>query len=129
IQADTSDARTLAHLLRADVVPEVAMPDEATWELRQLMAHRQFLGKRLVAVKNTGRGGLNKRLLSCPHADLFNAVGRQWLVQPPAFTETERLIATSALAVHDALTAQRRLLDERLRERARHLPAAKLLMT
>src|SRR5262249_14679688 len=30
---------------------------------------------------------------------------------------------------HDALTAQRRLLDERLRERARHLPAAKLLMT
>src|SRR5262249_13647752 len=36
IQTDTIDARTLAHLLRADLVPEVAMPDEATWELRQL---------------------------------------------------------------------------------------------
>lgn len=66
IKTDTIDARTLAHLLRADLVPEVAMPDEATWELRQLTAHRQFLGKRLVAVKNTLRGALNKRLLVCP---------------------------------------------------------------
>ena len=129
IKTDTIDARTLAHLLRADLVPEVAMPDEATWELRQLTAHRQSLGKRLVAMKNTLRAALNKRLLDCPHADLFNAVGRQWLVGQAAFTETERVIVTSALAVHDALTEQRRTLDARLRERAGDLPAAKLLMT
>jgi transposase len=129
IKTDTIDARTLAHLLRADLVPEVAMPDEATWELRQLTAHRQSLGKRLVAVKNTLHGVLNKRLLVCPHADLFNAVGRQWLVHQPVFTETERLIVTSTLTVHEALTEQRRTLDERLRERASQLPAAKLLMT
>jgi len=128
IKTDTIDARTLTHLLRADLVPEVAMPDEATWELRQLSAHRQFLGKRLVAVKNTVRGVLNKRLLGCPHAELFDAVGRQWLAQQ-AFTETERVILDSALAVHDTLERQRRTLDERLRGRAGQLPAAKLLMT
>jgi transposase len=129
IKTDTIDARTLVHLLRAARVREVVMPDEATWELRQLTAHRQILGKRLVAVKNTLRGVLNKRLLVCPHADLFNAVGRQWVVHQPVFTETERQSVTSALAVHEALTAQRRMLDERLRARAGHLPAAKLLRT
>ncbi len=46
------------------------------------------------------RGALNTRLLGCPHLDLFNAVGRQWLVQQPAFTETERLIVSSALTAH-----------------------------
>lgn len=50
-------------------------------------------------------------------------------MQQPAFTETERLIVTSALTVHEALTEQRRMLDGRLRERAGHRPAANLLMT
>jgi hypothetical protein len=70
IKTDTIVAWTLAYLLRADLVPEVAMPDEATWELGHLTAHRQFLGKRLVAVKNTVRGVLNNRLLDCSRTSL-----------------------------------------------------------
>ena len=36
IKTDKVDARILAQLLRAGFVPEVEMPDEVTWELRQL---------------------------------------------------------------------------------------------
>jgi hypothetical protein len=55
------------------------MPDAKTWALRQLVAHRRFLGQRLVTVKNTIRGVLNKRLLACPYAELFGPSGRRWL--------------------------------------------------
>jgi transposase len=58
IKPDKIDAHLLAQLLRAGLIPAVAMPDATTWALRQLVAHRRFLGQRLVAVKNTIRGVL-----------------------------------------------------------------------
>ena len=40
IKTDKVDAHILAQLLRADFIPEVAMPEDKTWELRQLVTHR-----------------------------------------------------------------------------------------
>lgn len=128
IKTDKIDARILAQLLRANLIPEVQMPDEQTWELRQLVAHRRFLGKRLVAVKNTIRGVLNRKLLSCPYVELFGASGRQWLAEQ-GLTETERFIVDSSLSVHDELVKRIDAVDAKLRTHATLSQQAKLLMT
>ena len=42
IKTDKVDAHILAQLLRADFIPEVTMPEEKIWALRQLVTHRQL---------------------------------------------------------------------------------------
>jgi transposase len=128
IKTDRIDAHLLAQLLRANLIPAVAMPDAKTWALRQLVAHRRFLGQRLVAVKNTIRGSLNKQLLTCPYLDLFGAAGRRWLADQP-LPETERFLVESALEVHEVLERRVHAVDARLRATAAVERDAKLLMT
>jgi transposase len=128
IKTDKIDARILAQLLRAGLIPAVQMPDAKTWELRQLVAHRRFLGKRLVAVKNAIRGGVNKKLLACPYEELLGAAGRQWLAEQ-AFTETERVIVDSSRELHDAIARRLIAVDAKLRVEASMELDAKLLMT
>jgi transposase len=128
IKTDKIDAHLLAQLLRAGLIPAVEMPDAKTWALRQLVAHRRFLGQRLVAVKNTIRGVLNKRLLTCPYGELFGASGRRWLADQP-LPETERFLVESALEVHEVLERRVRAVDARLRAAASIERDAKLLMT
>ena len=53
IKTDKVDAFTLARLLRADFIPEVQMPDQETWALRQRVSHRRLLVKQRTATKNT----------------------------------------------------------------------------
>jgi transposase len=50
VKTDKVDAHILAQLLRLDFIPEVEMPDEETWALRQLVSHQRFLGKQRVAI-------------------------------------------------------------------------------
>ncbi len=52
VKSDTADARTLAELLAADLVPRVWIPDEQTRRLRRLVSRRRQLvnaSSRLVA--------------------------------------------------------------------------------
>jgi hypothetical protein len=63
VKTDKIDAYILAQLLRADFIPEVEMPGEETWELRQLMTHRQLLARHRTAARNAVCGILNRKLL------------------------------------------------------------------
>ena len=49
IKTDKVDAHILAQLLRLDFLPEVELPNQGTWALRQLMAHRRQLRRQSVA--------------------------------------------------------------------------------
>lgn len=128
VKTDKLDARILAQLLRANLIPEVQMPDQRSWQLRQLVAHRRFLGKRLVAVKNTIRGVINKKLLTCPFVELLSPSGRAWLSKQ-SFDDTERFILDSSLALLDELDERIAAVDEKLRGEAQVEVQAKLLMT
>jgi transposase len=128
VKTDKIDAHILAQLLRLDFIPEVEMPDEETWALRELVSHRRFLGKQRVALRNRVRGLVNSRLLHCPVVALFQATGRKWLTAQP-FSETERAILDSALQLHDDVDTQISQVDARLRARACESLEAKLLMT
>lgn len=128
IKTDKIDAHILAQLLRVGFIPEVAMPSEETWELRQLVSHRRFLGKQRVALKNRLRGLINARLYHCPYDQLLGAAGRRWLSEQ-TFNAAERIIRDSTLHLHDQLEKDLAQLDEELKQRASDKLEPKLLMT
>jgi hypothetical protein len=66
IKTDKVDAHILAQLLRAGFIPEVTMPEAKTWELRQLVTHRQLLARHRTATRNAIWGIVHRKLLKPP---------------------------------------------------------------
>ncbi len=128
IKTDKVDAHILAQLLRVNFIPEVEMPSAETWELRQLVSHRRFLGKQRVALRNRLRGVVNGRLYHCPFDELLGASGRRWLLEQE-LNCAERTIVQSTLVLHDELQQQLAQVDHELTTRASEQLDAKLLMT
>lgn len=128
VKTDKIDAHILAQLLRADFIPEVQMPDVATWELRQLMTHRQLLVRQRTAARNAVCGILNRKLLTPALKELFGPSGRRWILAQH-YTDIERLMLDNDLAHLDALDERLGVIDAKLRELASHSLNVKLLMT
>jgi transposase len=128
IKTDKVDAHILAQLLRAGFIPEVEMPDEATWELRQLVSHRRHLMKHSVALKNTIHALLNRRLLHYPGSSLFTGPGRSWLAGV-VLEPGERFMLDNALRLLDATDASLGAVDAELVKRASIDEKVRLLMT
>ncbi|MCP3880370.1 MAG: IS110 family transposase [Sulfitobacter sp.] len=128
IKTDKVDARVLAQLLRADFIPEVQMPEHKTWELRQLVTHRQLLARQKTAVRNAVHGILHRKLLRCPHQEAFSPKGRRWM-REQSYTDTERFILDNTLAQLDELEKRLKAVNDRLRSIASTEHQARLLMT
>jgi transposase len=128
VKTDKVDAHILAQLLRVDFIPAVVMPDEKTWELRQLVTHRQLLGKQRTAIKNSIQSLVHRKLLHCPHHDIFVAEGREWL-QIQDYTVNETFILKNSLALLGEIQKCIRAADDQMLEVATIELDAKLLMT
>jgi transposase len=128
IKTDKVDAHILAQLLRADLIPEVQMPDAATWRLRQLISQRRLLVKHRTAAKNTIHALLNRLLIHYPGSDLFAGPGRRWL-RDLELEKHERFLADNALAHLDSIAARIRAVDVELLQIASVEEQVKLLMT
>lgn len=128
IKTDKVDAYTLARLLQADFLPEVTLPDEPTWAQRQLVAHRRLLVKQRVAIKNTIRSALNRRLLPSPEGNPFSARARRWMrsLELPA---AERFLLHNSLALLEAIDQSIAAADAELLQMAAIEEQARLLMT
>jgi transposase len=81
IKTDKIDARTLAHLLRTNLIPEVARPTDQNQRLRRLLSHRFLLTRQITALKNAVRSVINAKLLKLSPKHLFSAPGLEWLWQ------------------------------------------------
>ncbi len=82
VKTDKVDARILAQLLAADFLPETWVADDQTRMRRRLVARRTHLVRQRTRLKNQVHAILSRNLVpTCPHADLFSAVGRRWLAQ------------------------------------------------
>jgi transposase len=80
IKTDEIDSETLAHLLRADLLPESYVPPRDTRELRDLVRRRAFLV------------GMRTRLKNRIHAELAK---RDIDLATPLFTKRGRALLTS----------------------------------
>jgi transposase len=128
IKTDAIDARTLAHLLRADLIPAAYVPPPEVRELRELLRYRLDLVKQRTALKNRVHALLAKEGIMSPFTDLFGRQGRQWLAALPIqCAQRQRL--DGFLRVLDSLTREIHQAELVVRQKAAADRLAQLLIT
>ena len=81
VKTDAVDARTLAHLLRADLLPEAYIAPRELRDLRDLLRHRVALTRMRTALKNRVSAILAKHGIAAPYSDMFGVGGTQFLAE------------------------------------------------
>jgi transposase len=128
IKTDRIDAKTLAYLLRGDLVAESYVPTRKNRERRALIRHRASLMRMRVELKNRIHALLDKHELSYTYTDLFGKEGLEWLrsLQLPT---SDHQILQSNLQVLEAVNAEVRNADIQIAKDATTEEKAKLLMS
>jgi transposase len=128
IKTDKIDARTLAHLLRADLVAASYVPDKETRMKRALLRHRASLVKTRTEIKNRVHNLLDKYDLRSEYSDLFGKHGLEWLrgLQLPPI---DKAIINSDLQLLEALDQQIMNMNVEIAKLACNQDDVKLLMT
>ena len=129
VKTDNVDAGTLASLLAAGYLPEIWTPDAETERKRRLTARRYQIVRHRTRIKNEVHAILHAHLIpKCPHADLFNRPGREWLVRQ-GLPEDEREAIDRHLRELDRLGEDLAVLDREIAAGALDDNAVKRLMT
>jgi transposase len=81
VKTDAVDARTLAHLLRTDLLPEAYIAPRPLRDLRDLLRHRVALTRMRSALKNRVGAILAKQGIQRPYSDLFGPGGTRFLAE------------------------------------------------
>jgi transposase len=126
LKDDRVDARTLAHLLRADLLPEAWIAPQHVRDQRALLRHRAALVRTGTALKNRIHAVLADRGVRVPQR-LWSKAGRAWLAEldlPPA----PRVVIDDCLAVIDQVTPIITRLERDLLAHARPDPRVQALM-
>ena len=128
VKTDKVDARTLARLLRADMLSTCYVPNKEQRSRRELLRHRMQLVKTRTEVKNRIHSLLDKHGLRMPHKTPFSKKNIAWLrEQDLGFMDDA--ILRSGLAVLESVDEQVGLMEEKIAVLAVEDPQVKLLMT
>ena len=134
LKNDKVDARTLAQLLRVDLLGEAWIAPRPVRELRLLLRHRAALVRMRTTLKTRVRAVLADRGIDAADA-LWDGPGRRWL-EKVELPEVEREIVDDLCALIDGLEPIVVRLEREIRARARpdprvdalrHLPGVGLL--
>ncbi|MFN8215733.1 MAG: IS110 family transposase [Solirubrobacterales bacterium] len=80
VKTDAVDAATLAHLLRADLLPEAYVAPPGLRDLRDLLRHRAMLVHMRTSLKNRVHALLARQGILPTQSDLFGKAGREFLI-------------------------------------------------
>ncbi|MGZ3356440.1 MAG: IS110 family RNA-guided transposase [Isosphaeraceae bacterium] len=125
LKNDTVDARTLAHLLRTDLLPEAWLAPPAVRERRALLRHRCALVGLRTGAKNRIHAVLADQGITPPRR-LWTSGGRAWLDRitlPPV----RRQVITDCLELIDHLQIRIRALEREITRSARADPRVEAL--
>jgi len=95
IKTDKIDAKTLAHLLRADLIPEAYVPGKDTRVVKNILRQRMFLVKLSTMVKNRIHVIIDRHpevRNQIDPSDLFGKQGIQWLKEVSIPKEDRKLL-------------------------------------
>jgi transposase len=81
VKTDAVDARTLAHLLRTDLLPEAYVAPRELRDLRDLLRHRVALTRMRSALKQRVGAILAKHGIARPYSNLFGPGGMSFLAE------------------------------------------------
>lgn len=80
IKTDKIDSDTLAHLLRADLIPPAYAPSQEIRAIKRVLRQRMFFVRVRTMAKNRIQALLAQHAVTRPEvSDLFGATGRRWL--------------------------------------------------
>jgi transposase len=79
VKTDAVDARTLAQLLKADLLPEAYIAPRELRDLRDLLRHRVAMTRMRAALKNRAGSILAKQGIKRPYSDMFGPSGLAFL--------------------------------------------------
>jgi transposase len=129
VKTDKVDARVLADLLAADLIPKVWIGDERCRMLRRLVSRRRGLVKRRTQVKNEVSAVLHRNLKGRnPASDPFGAKGRAWMLEQELPLD-ERLTLEAGLRQLDFLGHELAQVDRVIAEQVVEDPDVRRLMT
>ena len=114
VKTDKVDVLTLAHLLRADMLPEVWVPPPHVRDLRALLSHRRRLVSLQTTAKNRLQSVLHRLNLRAPEGDAFAHKQRAWWAELD-LSPTERLRVDQDIATLDHIAPQIAAVDVELR--------------
>jgi transposase len=126
LKDDKVDARTLAQLLRADLLPEAWIAPQQVRDLRALLRHRASLVRLSTAAKNRIHAVLADRGIQ-QQTGLWTGIGRVWLAELP-LPPTPRAIVEDYLALLDGLAEPIARLERQIAALARPDPRVQALM-
>ena len=101
LKNDKVDARTLAHLLRADLLPEAWLAPREVRDLRMLLRHRARLVRYGTSLKTRIHAVLADQGVRITVPKLWNGPGRRWLANVQ-LAPTQRAVVDDLLALLDA---------------------------
>jgi transposase len=128
-RATVFDARRLAELFQAGIVPTVWIGDEQTRRLRRLTSRRSQLVRQRTRVKNEISAVLVRNLAGRSGAsDLFGKRGRAWL-SALALVDDERQTVDACLRQVDFLSGEIDAVDRSIAESALDSAEIRRLMT
>jgi transposase len=130
VKTDKIDARKLAHLLRAGLLPSSHIPDRSTRLRKEVLRQRTFLVRERTKLRNRVHRLLGRQHdLAMPQvSDLFGKKGRAALDQLELQTPEDLLLAQQ-LALLDTVGNQIRELDRRIAQDGEQDPEVALLAT
>jgi transposase len=128
IKSDSVDARILAHLLRADLIPESYVPSREMRETRSLVRHRLSIVKVRTMVKNKIHVIIDRNGLKHEFSDLFGKAGISWLKELK-LSSLDRLMLDNYLAHIESLERQTKRMDEEITSRASQDEDMRLLLS
>jgi transposase len=126
VKTDAVDARTLAHLLRADLLPEAYVAPRELRDLRDLLRQRVVLTHMRSALKNRVHALIARQGVQRAHVDLFGAAGRRFLDDLPLRPDPRARLGTLLRLIADfdrEIDALAREIDRR----AKHDPRVDVL--
>lgn len=120
VKTDKIDARTLARLLRADLIPRAYIPARQTRELRELVRQRLFLVGMRTKLKNRIHMLLDRHhIVPPPMSDVFGKAGLKYLGKlalPPNADEMLRQDMRLLESISDEIRGTEALLRKQVGE-------------
>jgi len=126
LKDDRVDARTLAHLLRSDLLPEAWLAPADVRDLRVLLRHRVSLVRLRTSLKNRIHSVLADRGIQL-EGSLWTADGRG-VLEPVELSPGQRALVDDSLALIDSLAPAINRLDREIRRRAKPDPYVSALL-
>lgn len=135
IKTDSIDAKILADLLRANLIPQSYLPTDEEQTKRDLLRFRINLVKQKTQLKNRIHSVLSKQNIKPPLVtDLFGKTGRRFIgkITKGNFTELtsqEKMLINEYLSLIDTLELKIGKINKIIKKNIKDDPQAQLLLT